>query len=266
MKIFNQLKSIKTFKGPEEFHVPMKKEWEDYPTDKVLYRHLDEDDLPYYVGYGSEDRPEQVGKTQRNDDWHEVHDAHGLRVEILLANLHEHCAIVMEQWLIAKYIKIYGRFNEGGLMTNRSTGGYGASGWKKTEEQRANDSAARKISHNRPEVKAKNSFAQKIAQNRPEVKAKNIAAHTGKFGEQNGNFQGYSVGINEEQFVILCGEKEMNGCGFNQGNISSCISGRVNSHKGFRWTRHSTLNPEDFAGLTPFNELSAERLNAAKTN
>ena len=39
-----------------------------------------------------------------------------------------------------------------------------------------------------------------------------------------------------------------------------CISGKLRTHKGFTWTRHQNLNPNDFAGLEPYDERSADRL------
>jgi hypothetical protein len=237
-----------------------------YPRDKGIYLHCRASDkIPMYVGIGGEGRPEQVGKAQRNADWHEVYEKHGRTVEMLYTKLTEWQAKTIEVALIFVYRHIYGKYREGGYITNRSDGGEGCSGYKFTEEQLKNRSAT----NSRPEVKAKKSDSNKIAHKRPEVKAKHSAALTGelnpmygKFGEQHPNFQGYSVGINEEQFVILGGLKEIKECGFDRGSISKCILGRpkYNSHKGFRWTRSSTLNPDDFAGLEPFNELSAERI------
>jgi hypothetical protein len=250
-----------------------------YARDKGVYLHRrGTDRVPMYVGIGVEGRPEKVDG--RNADWTTVYEAHGRTVEMLHTNLTEWQAKTIEVALIFKYRNVYGRYLEGGSMVNLSDGGEGSSGYKFTEEQlenlrvansrpevKAKRSAVMKMANSRPEVKAKQSAAAKIAANRPETKAKKSAASTGelnpsfgKFGEQHNRFQGYSVGVNEEQFVILSGSKVMKECGFNQGSISSCISGNRPSHKGFTWTRSSTLNPSDFLGLKPFNSLTVEHL------
>lgn len=233
------------------------------PRNSVLYLHRRATDrVPMYVGIGKPDRPEVVGKVgdgNRNDDWHEVYNEHGRTVEVLMEGLLEWHSKAIEVVYIFDYRRVYGRYREGGSITNLSDGGEGGSGYKWTEEQLV------KISGENHHFYGKN-FSQ---EHRAKISASMAGEHCyayGIFGEQASAFQGYSIGINEKQFVILSGSQEMKDNSFNPGNISLCVSGTRTIHKGFRWTRHSTLNPEDFAGLTPFNELSAERLNAAKTN
>lgn len=254
----------------------------DLPRDKVVYLHRrGSDGIPFYVGIGVEKRPEVVEK--RNADWTTVYEAHGRTVEILFKCLLHWHAKTIEIVLIAQYRFNYGKYREGGSMVNLSDGGEGSSGWTPTEEQKLKQIAAQTGRGHSEESRVKMS-ASKIGELNPmhgrtgeespnygrekteETRTKLSEAGTGKFGEQHNSFQGYSVGINEELFVILAGMKEMKDCGFSQSHISACILGNRNSHKGFTWTRQNTLNPEEFAGLTPFNELSAERLNAAKNS
>ncbi len=82
----------------------------------------------------------------------------------------------------------------------------------------------------------------------------------GQGGENGSNFKGYSIGVNENQIVILAGKKQMKENGFSQGNISSCISGKAKSHKSFRWFRSFDLSEYKSLNLTPFNEETRELL------
>lgn len=266
-----QLAKTPKMPTPEHMKVKLLGEWDECPTDKVLYVHYRADDgLPYYVGYGIPKRPTDVGKKDRNDDWHEVNDAHGLRVEVKLTGLHEHVANIIETWWIYSYRQKFGRYSEGGTMVNKSSGGgCGATGSKRNAEQLERHRAVMKIAANRPEFKAKLSAATTGELNpmygrkhSEEIRAVVSAAQTGKLGEQCNTFKGYSVGVNAEQFVILAGTKEIEECEFHQGSISACILGRPNrnSHKGFTWTRQNTLNYQDFLHLKPFNELSRDRV------
>lgn len=258
---------------------------EHLPRDKVVYLHRrGTDKVPFYVGIGVDGRQHKVGKVgdgNRNDDWHEVYNEHGRTVELLFTELLEWSSKAIEVALIAQYRHNYGRFREGGFITNLSDGGDGSSGYKLTEEQLVKKIA----SLNRPEARARNSAAQKIAQNTPKAKArmssvakKNweneefIEMQRAKMraqmqsGDKCPNFFGYSVGINDEQFVIVAGKIEMRELKFNPGHVSACISGTRRVHKSFTWTRQTTINPEDFIGLEPYNQLSAERLQNAKNS
>lgn len=88
---------------------------------------------------------------------------------------------------------------------------------------------------------------------------------SGLFGEDHNSFLGFNVGISKCQtkFIILAGEKELIDAGFNSGNVSKCILCRphYHSHKGFTWHRMAVLDPEFFAGMSPVDQRSADRLN-----
>lgn len=57
----------------------------------------------FYVGKGTEFRSRQFGKTNRNNYWIKVANAHGVRVEIFARDLLEHEAFDKEIEIIAKY-------------------------------------------------------------------------------------------------------------------------------------------------------------------
>jgi hypothetical protein len=82
----------------------------------------------------------------------------------------------------------------------------------------------------------------------------------GKTGSKSNVFRGYSIGVNENQIVILDGAKQMKENGFNRGVISECISGTRKSHKSFRWFRSFDLSEYKSLNLIPFNEETRELL------
>jgi hypothetical protein len=82
----------------------------------------------------------------------------------------------------------------------------------------------------------------------------------GQGGENNSRFKGFSIGVNENQIVILAGRQQMEELGFSQGNISECILGKRKSHKSFRWFRSTDLSEYKSLNLTPFNEETRELL------
>ena len=132
-------------------------------NDYYVYLYLREDDTPYYVGKGKENRAfEKWGrKTKTPTD--------KTKIIFYSQNLTEDEAFTIEKELIAQY----GRKDNGtGILRNLTDGGDGFSGMVYTDEMRTNLSAAMKEVMNKPEVKAKLSAAMKEALNRPEVKTK----------------------------------------------------------------------------------------------
>ena len=84
--------------------------------------------------------------------------------------------------------------------------------------------------------------------------------------EYHQRFSGFSVGISKcrTKFLILAGTAELIEAGFNSGAVSACILGRRKSYKNFNWTRSTVLNPADFAGMSPVDQRSADRLEEFK--
>ena len=84
--------------------------------------------------------------------------------------------------------------------------------------------------------------------------------------EYHNKFLGFSVGISKcrTKFIILAGNVELAEAGFNPGNVSQCILGQRKSHKNFYWHRMTAFNPADFAGMSPVDQRSAERLEEFK--
>lgn len=86
----------------------------------------------------------------------------------------------------------------------------------------------------------------------------------GRTGESCPNFKGYSLGVSQSHFVLLAGKQEMKEKRFNDGHISSCISGRLKHHKGFKWFRiDENITKESLKtlrDLQPYDEDSESRL------
>lgn len=209
--------------------------------DFYVYLHFRNDTgYPFYVGKGKGDRAFRKGSS-RTKWWNRIVNKHGYTVKVIENfKSNEQAAFEFEKELMAMLRDM------GFELVNLTDGGEGTSGYKFTEEQKKRMSEAQK----RPEVRKKISDATRGENHH----------NFGKPGEQTAAFKGFSVGINKTHFVIFAGAKEAKACGFDSESIYRCISGKTRTHKKFTWSRHETLNPSDFAGLIPFNELSAERL------
>lgn len=94
-----------------------------------IYAYLREDYSPYYIGKGSGNRAFSKGKGEIRPPKDKT------RIVLLRENLNEDIAFDYETMLI----KFFGRKDIGtGTLRNKSEGGKGRSGWKPTNEQRAN--------------------------------------------------------------------------------------------------------------------------------
>lgn len=87
----------------------------------------------------------------------------------------------------------------------------------------------------------------------------------GNTGVNNPNFIGYALGVNQSQFVLLSGEKDMKTKEFHNSSISACILGKRQTHRGFKWFRvDGNITKESLKtlrDLQPYDEDSESRLN-----
>jgi hypothetical protein len=127
-----------------------------------VYLYLREDNTPYYVGKGKDNRVFSNNRSvsKPKDE---------TRIIFHSKNLTEEEAFTIEKELIAKY----GRKDNGtGILRNLTDGGEGTSGAIPGDETKAKMSATAKKRMNNPEVKARHLAAM----NSPEVKARILTA------------------------------------------------------------------------------------------
>lgn len=160
-------------------------------NDTCVYIHTRSDNVVFYVGIGSPDRPYQ--HTNRNKHWHHTTGKYAWTVTILYQNLTWDHACVLEIELIKKYREI-----SGDKLCNQTIGGEGTKGLtgvkqspesiekrrvantgkKRSEEARARMSASRKGIVFSEEHRAK--IAEASRNMSPEIRAKMIASLKGR--------------------------------------------------------------------------------------
>lgn len=267
---------------------------DDGKCDKVVYLHRRADDgLPFYVGIGGAYRPYTVHG--RNQFWTNVYRKHGRTVELLHTGLSVADAKRIEIELIAKFRSEYP-----GLMTNLTDGGDGLFGLFGEEHGQFKGSVVGVSLDNKffivldgtraikeagfepmnvyPCLNGRCEHHRRMRWSRPSIVDRSQfdglteIFHVSELGidfnapEYHQNFSGFSVGISKcrSKFIILAGTAELIDAGLDKGAVSSCISGRVKSHKNFFWYRMKVFNSEDFAGLSPVDQRSADRLEEFK--
>ena len=105
------------------------------PNRFYTYAYLREDETPYYIGKGSENRL----YTKKKREIHPPKDKS--RIIFLKQNLTEEEAFKHEKYMIA----VFGRIDLGtGILRNKTNGGEGTSGFIQSEETRRKQSEAKK--------------------------------------------------------------------------------------------------------------------------
>ncbi len=117
-----------------------------------VYIHFRSDDgLPFYVGKG---RANRAWRTDgRSVQWNRIVAKHGLKVEILKADISESDAFELEK----STILTLGR----GFLCNHTDGGEGVAGWEPSDETKARMSAAQRGRKHSDSAKAKMGIAFK---------------------------------------------------------------------------------------------------------
>ena len=198
-----------------------------------LYRHIRLDkNEPFYIGIGSDPKRAYSNK-DRNKYWRGIVNKFGYEVDIILDDLTWQEACEKEK----EFIKLYGRFQFGGILCNMTDGGDGGFGVIVSDETRKKKSIASKRNVISKETREK--MAAKL-RGRPlpewqkeklSIAAKNRKRKTGwcnKPIEQydlNGNF------IKEYDSLTIAA----NEIGANVSNICAVLNGRRNKCKGFKY-------------------------------
>lgn len=132
-------------------------------SDFYVYVHLRQTDgSVFYVGKGRQRRAWSSGS--RNEKWKSEADANGLFVHIAKERMSEPCALTLERIGISM-IGLDG-------LVNQRAGGRGNSGWKQTDEAKAQIGNASRGRKKRPESIAKTRAAHLGVKRSPEVCAK----------------------------------------------------------------------------------------------
>ena len=247
--------------------------------DFYVYIHFRRDNgLPFYVGKGMRngryDRMKESG-CRRNEYWNRIMNKHGYTAKVI-----RNCG--SDEELAHHYeMELIGIFRGIGFeLTNLTDGGDGCSGRVPSDETR------RKLSEANLGKTLSDEHRQKISEassgeNHPnwgktlsdETRQKISEATLGKSvsndsklkmseaksGENHPKFKGYSIGYNDSQIIIFCGNKDMKSRGFNSGHIAQSIlkNPKIKSHKGYVFIR--TDSPADIYPLLETRTFADEK-------
>ena len=100
------------------------------------HRRLDTNEI-FYVGKGKDLRKDSF--KNRNKHWRHISESAGFVSEILISNIEEEFALLIEQEVICKYRKL------GYNLVNYTNGGEGISGYKHTTESKQRMSEKQKL-------------------------------------------------------------------------------------------------------------------------
>ena len=253
----------------------------------VVYIHRRMDFRPFYIGYGRPDRAYDY--SHRSDDWKTIRDQDGLIVQVLHSGLTRDEAKKIEAELIEGYRGILP-----GYLINK-TDGVGSLGMLGEEHNSflgfsvgisldnkkfivlAGARAIEEAGFIQSKVYAciNGHTAQHYGMRWSRHDKLDLSIYEGMvrinhfddLGINCDKFKGFSVGVSKcrTKFIILAGNAELAEAGFQDQNVSSCISGLRKSHKNFYWHRMNEFDPEFFAGMSPVDQRSADRLNQFKS-
>lgn len=138
-------------------------------TKHYVYEHIRLDTkAPFYVGKGC--RKRAFERSGRNPHWKNVAAKHGYSVRIVIQDLSEELALLVEQELIDQ------RRRCGIPLVNMTDGGEGMSGWTPSQVTRSKMSAAQRVLQNEPSTKTKNASRALAMWDNPVMQAKISAA------------------------------------------------------------------------------------------
>jgi|UniRef100_A0AB39ACI1 hypothetical protein len=166
----------------------------------VTYVLMNHDGIPFYVGAGREDRPQQhfSGKRGGRPEVQKIVDEHrekGLSLSYRIIGTYENKSDAFDAE--KSLISLFGRISDGGILVNICTGGAGCPGYTPNDEMRAHNSKVQKIRFNNESERLAISEATRKGMDNDVVRSKisdgllakwndetyrnrQIAAHTGK--------------------------------------------------------------------------------------
>jgi len=202
-----------------------------------LYRHIRLDkNEPFYIGIGS-DPKRAYSNRDRNKYWKNIVNNFGYEVDIVLDDLTWEEACEKEK----EFIKLYGRFQFGGILCNMTDGGDGGFGVIVSEETKEKKRIISKKIGISSETREK--MAAKLrGRKMPEWQRKILSeAAKNRKGTNNCNkpIEQYDLIGNfiKEYNSITIAAKEI---GANCSNISAVLNGRRNKCKGFKFKYKET--------------------------
>jgi len=200
-----------------------------------VYRHIRLDkNQPFYIGIGSDENYHRsISKSDRNIYWKRIVAKTDYDIDIILDDLTWKDACEKEK----EFIKLYGRFQFGGLLCNMTDGGEGGLGVVVSEETREKK---RKISKNIViSTETREKMAAKLRGRRLPEWQKKLLSNAAKNRKRktdwcnkpieqydlNGNF------IKEYESLTIAA----NELGANVSNICAVLNNRRNKCKGFKF-------------------------------
>ena len=198
-----------------------------------LYRHIRLDkNEPFYIGIGS-DPKRAYSNINRNKYWKNIVNNFGYEVDIVLDDLSWGSACEKEK----EFIKLYGRFQFGGLLCNMTDGGEGGFGVIVSEETKEKKRIISKRINISPETREK--MAAKLRGRPLPEWQKNILSKAAKNRKRKTNWCNKAIlqydlngkFVKEHESITIAA----NELGANRSNISAALNGRRNKCKGFKF-------------------------------
>lgn len=187
------------------------------------------DGLIFYVGKGKGQRCSSL--SGKNKHWHNIVNKHGYYIEFLKKGISEDEAFLIEIIAIRNFTLC------GYKLTNRSTGGEGASGVVHTDETKEKFRMAKLGKKQKPEHAAKSAIARIGKKNNPESTERTIALKRKKIVNSDGIC--FISSHHAAMYLTCILEKKCH-----QGIISMCARGLRNNAYGATWSYDTSIVPE----------------------
>jgi len=188
------------------------------------YIHTKPDGTPFYIGKGSGPKRHK-SKCGRNTYWKNIVAKYGYEATILAYWETEKEAHNHEELLISCFKDM------GYKLANLTNGGEGTTGFKWSDEQKKKRTGNKNLVHGSGE---KNPM---FGKKRPDLAKRNKEII--RLGESHPNFKGVVVAtcLKTGNKLELRGGKEMEAAGFCPGHVSSCVTGKLRTHKQHTFIR-----------------------------